>query len=228
MSGMFSNFRKAQEKIYDPNDDTIRRVKNERNGYIEHACDVVVSVQSLRAGRVDNPSSRIDKSHFCVVEMRIEKILYQKEHKPIESSKLEAGETPTPAEQLEVGMLKDFWVTLPRFIHSDPDEYTLKELHQIGDLCDLIGGIFGVKPDAVDLSILDDLAQDDGAAIRGQRFGVKYDESVRQADEKRGLPERVYLNAIPYPVDQETMERSTPKSLEELEAEIAAAESAAE
>jgi len=219
---LFGKFKNAQKKIYDPEDDAVSRTKDDKNGYVEHECDLIVLVDKLRSGKIDNNGSKINKHHFAVCEMKIEKVKYQKDTKPITKDRVKNGEEPTPAQPLQEGQVKDYWITLPRFFHEDPDDYTLKELHQIGDLCDLIGAIFGVESEAVDLSELDEITPNDGADIQGTPFGVKYVET--HYDAKDDKPARVYLNARPYPVDPETYERVAPMTAEEVAEAMSALE----
>lgn len=214
---MFDKFKEAQKKIYDEEDDTVTRGgSNEKNGYIDRAGDFVLAIEKVKLGKVDNRGSKIDKHHFCAAEAKIEHVRWQKETKPITEERLAAGEKPVPAQPLQEGETKDIFIKLPRFFHENPDDYTITELHMIGDLCDFAGAILGVESDAVDLEQFEALCEENGEQLKGFLFGAAHKEAHYDADEEKGKPERVYLNAEYYPVDEETLERTDPLTAEEV------------
>lgn len=211
----FSKLAAGKRKTFDPNDDTVKRKKGSTKLYVQHACDLVTEITEFRAGKVDNAGSRIDKHHFAAVKARIVQINHQAEHLPQKPSEAAAGRPLQPAQALREGQEIDLFITLPRFFHDDANDYTTKELHQIGDLTDLVAAIMRVEPDVVDVADINEWQEGDGAAIRGIKLGVKYDERIVEAEPDRNRREWAGVDTNPYPVAQETLDREDPSVVQE-------------
>lgn len=202
--GMFSKYAEAQAHIYDP-ETGVANQKRERSRYIDFECDIVISLVQAKTGKMDNPGSKIDKHPFFVVEGTVEVIRWQKPTPPDPDDPMGGGgDAP-----VQTGELVGVFITLPRA--TSPHDMTQKEQYDLMDACTLAGAIVGCTGDAILLSDLDDLVEDDGAALRGSKLGLSY---VASTSKKTG---NTYVNPKPYPVHPETLERVQPLTKEQVD-----------
>lgn len=221
--GMFGKFQKTKEAIYDPANDKVSVGRTEKNGYVDREIDCIVEIVKAKAGRVDNPGSKINKHHYASFEIKLVEILHQSDVLPMHGDLVAEGKPLQKCQPLRVGEVRDEFIKLPRTFHEDPEEYTQQELYMIDDLSRFVGAMFGVQAEAVDLSELDELMEDDGALLKGRKLGYKKVKSESDADPEKGVLPRAYLNTRVYPIDQETHEGIRAMTAEEAEAAAAEA-----
>lgn len=191
--GFFTRFKAAQEKSF--GEDGAMQGKFESSRYINHPGEFLCELVSAKYGKVDNKGSKADKHPFTAFELRVLSIAHQDEDFHVRQNEAEKAEVP-----VREGELISIFQKLPRT--TDPADFTIEEEFQVGELCNLLGAFVEMKGADVDLEEMDELFEDDAAALQGIRVLAIYSDSYSK---KHG---RHFINPELAPVDQKTGERN--------------------
>lgn len=213
--GMFADYKKAKNHVYDLSNEDVNPNGQERGRYIDHEGDFVLAIRKVKHGISKNKGSKAYNKPFVIFDTEVTRISWQSETAPQTDIAIANGEPGKKTRPVKEGENVNIYFRLPA--QTNPQLMGIAEQYQIADLTNAFGALLGVEGAAVDMDTVDTLAEDDGRALKGVEFGVVYTRSVVEQKDDNGdkTGEKVYVNARFYPVDDDG-ERTEPLTVEQL------------